>query len=88
MITSYEAISLKVSELQASLLAADPMMPHLLRDIHQTLKQDPENVTLLTSDQVAIIVSGLSKQTQTTITSSILSGSKGKSLKKVSVDDI
>lgn len=88
MITSYEAISLKISELQASLLIQDPMMPHLLRDIHQTLKMDPENVTLLSSDQVAIIVSGLSKQTQTTITSSILSGAKGKSLKKVSVDDI
>jgi ribosomal protein L6P/L9E len=63
-------------------------MPTLLREIHQTLKQDPENVTLLTPEEVAIIISGLSKQTSTQITTSILSGAKGKSLKKISLDDI
>ena len=88
MITSYDAISLKISELQEALLSSDPMMPHLLRDIHQTLKQDPENVTILTPEQVSIIVNGLSKQTSTIITTSILSGSKGKALKKLSVDDV
>lgn len=88
MITSYEAISIKIAELESALLSADPMMPHLLRDIHQNLKQDPDNVTILTPEQVAVIVSGLSQQTQTIITTSILSGSKGKPLKKISVDDI
>ena len=86
--TPHEIISLKISELYESIQKTLPSMPTLLRDIHSNLKQDPEIVTLLSPEQVSIIVSGLSKQTQTTITTSILSGSKGKSLKKISVDDI
>lgn len=88
MITPHEALAIKIAELQTAVQQSLPNMPTLLRDIHSNLKQDPEIVTLLTSEQVSIIVSGLSKQTQTTITTSILSGSKGKSLKKISVDDI
>ena len=84
----HEIISLKISELSASILAAHPQMPTLLRDIHSALKLDPDLVTILAPEEVAVIVRGLSIQTQTTITTSILSGSKGKSLKKVSVDDI
>jgi hypothetical protein len=88
MTTQHEAISIKIAELYNAVQSTLPNMPTLLRDIHANLKQDPELVTLLTPEQVSIIVSGLSKQTQTTITTSILSGSKGKSLKKISVDDI
>lgn len=84
----HEIISLKIAELQTAVLQTLPNMPSLLREIHQNLRNDPEIVTLLTPPQVAIIVSGLSKQTQTTITTQVLSGSKGKSLKKISVDDI
>jgi hypothetical protein len=86
--TPHEIISIKIAELYTSVQATLPNMPTLLRDIHSNLKSDPELVTLLTPEQVSIIVSGLSKQTQTTITTSILSGTKGKSLKKISVDDI
>lgn len=86
--TPHEIISLKISELSTSILSNHPSMPSLLRDIHTSLKNDPDTVTLLSPQEVAIIISGLSKQTQTAITSSILSGSKGKSLKKISVDDI
>jgi len=63
-------------------------MPTLLRDIHMNLRNDPDIVTLLAPSQIAIVVSGLSKQTQTTISTQIMSGTKGKSLKKLSVDDI
>ena len=87
-LTPHEIISLKIAELQTAVLQTLPNMPALLREIHQNLRNDPEIVTLLTPPQVAIIVSGLSKQTQTTITTQVLSGSKGKSLKKISVDDI
>jgi hypothetical protein len=86
--TPHEIISIKIAELGEAVQKTLPNMPALLRDIHSNLKLDPELVTLLSSEQVAVIVSGLSKQTQTTITTSILSGSKGKSLKKISVDDI
>ena len=86
--TPHEIIALKIQELYVSVQQTLPNMPTLLRDIHSNLKTDPELVTLLTPDEVSIIVSGLSKQTQTTITTAILSGGKGKSLKKISVDDI
>jgi hypothetical protein len=86
--TPHQIIQLKITELQEALISSHPSMPTLLRDIHQSLKQDPDVVTILSAEEVAIIVSGLSKQTQTTIATSILSGSKGKSLKKISVDDI
>jgi hypothetical protein len=88
MTTQHEAISIKIAELYDAVQSTLPSMPTLLRTIHSNLKQDPELVTLLSPEQVSIIVSGLSKQTQTTITTSILSGAKGKSLKKISVDDI
>lgn len=86
--TPHEIISLKIAELYDAVQQTLPSMPTLLRTIHANLKTDPELVTLLTTDEVAIIVSGLSKQTQTTITTQVLSGGKGKSLKKISVDDI
>ena len=87
-LSAHEAISIKIQELYDAVQKTLPNMPTLLRDIHSNLKQDPELVTLLSPEEVSIIVSGLSKQTQTTITTSILSGSKGKALKKISVDDI
>lgn len=87
-LSAHEIIALKIAELYTSVQSGLPSMPTILRDIHSNLKTDPELVTLLTPDEVAIIVSGLSKQTQTTITTSVLSGGKGKPLKKISVDDI
>ena len=86
--TPHQIISLKISELHQSILDEHPTMPILLREIHQNLKLDPENVTLLTPQEVSIIVSGLMKQTDTTITTSILKGTKGKSAKNMSVDDV
>jgi len=86
--TPHEIISLKIQELYDSVQQTLPNMPTILRDIHTNLRQDPELVTLLSPEQVSVIVSGLSKQTQTTIIASVVSGSKGKSFKKISVDDI
>ena len=86
--TPHEIIQLKINELQTAVQSSLPNMPALLREIHGNLRTDPEIVTLLTPPEVAIIVSGLSKQTNTTITTQILSGTKGKSLKKVDVNDV
>ena len=86
--TPHESMSLKIAELSASVQAKLPNMPTLLRDIHSILKNDSELVSVLSPQEVGVIVGGLSLQTQTTITTSVLSGGKGKSLKKVSIDDI
>lgn len=86
--TPHEVISLKITELNQLLLDEHPKMPSLLADIHRGLQQDPDIITLLEPAQRAIIVSGLSKQTQTTIMTSILKAPTTKKLKNISVDDI
>jgi hypothetical protein len=53
----------KVEELKTKLLARDPMMPMLLREVHNALREQPENVTLLAEEEIAVIVEGLKIQT-------------------------
>lgn len=86
--TPHETISLKITELSSSILSSHPSMPSLLRDIHHNLKQDPELVTLLSPQEVASIISGLSRQTQTTISTQILTKSRGKKVSELSDDDL
>lgn len=53
----------KVTELESLILQRHPKMPMLLREIHTALRAQPENVTLMSEEEIAIIVSGLSVQT-------------------------
>jgi len=77
-----------IAALQQALLSAHPEMPVLLRKIHQTLRNDPEVVTLLTEDEIGVIVNGLSKQTQTTIATSLATKRTGKTLKSIGIADL
>ena len=68
----------KVSALQEALLSRHPSMPGLLRDIHTTLRAQPENVTLLNEDQISVIVNGLKEQTGVVFAKAAMSsGTKG-----------
>lgn len=78
----------KVADLEAKLLAQDPMMPILLREIHNVLKEDPENVTLLSEEEIGIIISGLKKHTQTEIIAAVSKKGAGKAMKKTTLADI
>lgn len=60
----------KLAQLEESLLSNTPGMKTLLRDIHRTLKADPDVVTLLTEDECSTLVRGLKKQTATEIATS------------------
>jgi len=53
----------KVSELSAALLDRHPKMPTLLDEIFKTIKQYPEQVTILEEEAIAEIVSGLKQLT-------------------------
>lgn len=87
--TPIEQLQEKVASVQAALLAAHPTLPILLAEIHKTLKNDPACVTLLTEDEIGILVSGLEAQTKVEIMATMSSGTKaGKALKKISADDI
>ncbi len=66
----------KVAALQAAILEQHPKLPILLREIWTTLKQQPENVTLATEEEIRIIFSGLEAQTKTFLAESVTKGAK------------
>ena len=78
----------KVAALQAALLEAHPQIPQLLRTIHSQLAKDPELVTLLSEAEIAVVVTGLKKQTQTELVTSLAKPSTTKALKKLTVLDL
>jgi hypothetical protein len=57
----------KILDLQERIHTAHPTMPVLLRQIHTQLKQDEELVTLLSDEDIGIIVSGLARQANTVL---------------------
>lgn len=75
-------IKTKLDDLKEALLESHPRMPLLLRDIHSTLKAQPEQVTLMTESEIAIIIEGLKKQTNTHITQSAKKSSTKKATLK------
>lgn len=79
-------LQMKISSLQAAIHSAHPTMPILLKEIHTILKNDPTNVTLLSEEEISVIVSGLKQQTKTEITQSTLK--KKTSLKNVGLADL
>jgi hypothetical protein len=66
----------KIAELSNAILSRHPTMPTLLREIHTTLRKQPENVTLLSDEDIAIIVRGLENQTNTYLASSVTGAKK------------
>jgi len=78
----------KLAQLEESLLSGTPNMPTLLRDIHKGLKADPDLVTILSEEECSILVRGLKRQTATEIATTATKKKSGKSLKKMTVDDL
>lgn len=56
-------LATKVEELSQAILVRHPTLPNLLQQIHRTLQQYPEQVTLMTEEQVNAVVEGLKIQT-------------------------
>lgn len=70
----------KVGQLASAILEKNPKMPTLLREIHTTIRQYPEQVTLLSEEDISIIVSGLSVQTNVAFAQSATKPAAAKSL--------
>lgn len=83
-------IKTKLDELEQLLLTNHPNMATALRDIHKTLKAQPDIVTLMSEEEIAIVVQGLAKQTNSQLVASTLkpSASKKKALTKVTSDEL
>lgn len=65
--TPYEQLQEKVLSLDTSIKSRHPTMPTLLQEIWRALKAQPENVTLMSEDEIGIVVSGLQMQTNTSL---------------------
>lgn len=86
--TPIEQIRSNILDLQNKLLEVHPQMPILLKTIHDQLKADPENVTLLTEEEICIIVNGLEKQTGVELSKVISKQATTKKLSKITSADL
>ena len=77
----------KLASLQSAILERHPRMPGLLQEIHRALKLQPENVTLMSEDEIAIVVQGLQVQTQTSLIKTAVA-KKAAPKKAISVADL
>lgn len=69
----------KIQALQSALLDRHPAMPTLLREIHTALRKQPENVVILSEEDIGIIVRGLEVQTNTFLAETVTKSSKSTS---------
>lgn len=83
-------IKTKLDELEQLLLTNHPTMATALRDLHKVLKAQPDIVTLMSEEEIAIVVKGLTQQTNSKLVESTLkpSATKKKALSKVTSDDL
>lgn len=81
----------KFIKLNTALLERMPQMPGILQEIWVALKKQPENVTLLSEEEIQRIVAGLEVQTDTKLLDIAMkskSPSVAKKLKGLTADDI
>jgi len=74
--TPYEQLQEKVLSLDSAIKSRHPTMPTLLQEIWRTLKAQPENVTLMTEEEIGIIVSSLQVQTNVSLAQNMSKQSK------------
>lgn len=78
----------KLATLEAQLNEGTSNIATLLRDIHRTLKSDPDVVTVLTEEECSILVRGLKQQTKTEIATKARSKAPKKAMSKMTVSDL
>lgn len=69
----------KVTELESAMLARHPRMPQLLQEIWKALRDQPENVTLMSEEDIRIVVNGLKQQTGVEFAAAAIKGTAAKS---------
>ena len=83
-----EQLKEQVEQLRSFLLTAAPGMPTLLRTIHNALHHDRDMVSILSEEEIGVIVSGLMRQTNTIIATTAVKKSRGKALKDITMEDL
>lgn len=83
-----QQMHVKIMQLQEALTTQNPGIAGLLREIHRELFKDEELTYLLQPEQIAVIVQACEKETQTKIVTDIVKGTKGKSAKNITLEDL
>ena len=90
-----DQVKARIQELQDAIAKAVPGYVSILREIHGNLQKDPDIVTLLTEEEIGIIVAGLSKHKNIVIATAETKGTKsksltstGKKLNQISLEDL
>ena len=78
----------KILEIEEALLNNNPGLPLMLRTIHTAIREDHETVTILSEEEISILVRGLMKQTMTQIAAEATAKGAKKALKNMTEDDI
>jgi len=78
----------KILRIEAALLQDNPQLPLLLREIHTAIRNDHETVTILSEEEISILVRGLMKQTAVVISAEALAKGTKKAMKNMTVDDL
>lgn len=60
-LTAYDQITSTMAELEEALESNIPGFANILKKIHQDLAADPDVVTLLTPEQISVVVRGLER---------------------------
>ena len=77
--TTFEhPLSMQFAEMEQALLSADPTFKTILRDVHRQLGNDPELVTMMTEDEIQLVVRGLIVHAK----AEIIEPAKAKTVKK------
>ncbi len=82
----YEPFKMKLAELEQQLEDQVPGFAFTLRDIHRTLAQDANIITILSEDEISLIVKGLARQMDTTVV--VAKKSSTKRTQPVNADDL
>ena len=78
----------KLASLELALIGKLPTIKTLLRDIHRSLKGDPDTVTILSEEECGILVEGLKYQTKVEIATTATKAKPKKALSKMTVADL
>ena len=85
--TPAEQIRNNILELETALVETQPRFSVILRDIHSMLKANPDVVTILSEEEIGVVVSGLKRQTNIEIAVKS-SSTRGARVKSMSLDDL
>lgn len=87
MSAEFDQIRMQIAELEAKLLANDPMMPSYLKRIHAALLQHPELVHIIRDEERAVIIQS-AMQMAGAIISVVAKKSESKKMASHTEDDI